>query len=302
MSEVGATGSGAGADVTALLEAAYADLSPQLKRAARYVLDAPDEVALHSMRSVAMRAGVQPSTMSRLVRHLEFETYAAFREPFRERLRRHPPRYAQRARQLQTRTEPSEAMGLLSEIIAADTNNIRQTFAETSRQDIAAAVETLAAARRIFAVGMRKCFPVAYYFHYACRMFGRPVELVQGAAGTFSDELRGMSADDVVLAVGFDPYTRETVQAVRDAVASGAKIIALTDSAVSPLATAAEHCFVVSNDGPSFFRSISAAMSIAQALVAFWVARGGEATIRSLAESERSLVSHEAYWHEEQSS
>ncbi|MCG8695886.1 MAG: MurR/RpiR family transcriptional regulator [Minwuiales bacterium] len=302
MPEVTASGSVAGADVTALLEAAYADLSPQLKRAARYVLDAPDEVALHSMRSVAMRAGVQPSTMSRLVRQLEFETYAAFREPFRERLRRHPPRYAQRARQLQTRSEPAEATGLLSEIVAADTNNIRQTFAETSRREIEAAVETLAAARRVFVVGMRKCFPVAYYFHYACRMFGRPVQLVQGAAGTFSDELRGIAADDVVIAIGFDPYTRETVQAVRDAVTARATVIAITDSAASPLGGPAQHCFVVCNDGPSFFRSLSAAISMAQTLVAFWVARGGDATIRSLAEAERSLVSHDAYWHEEPSS
>lgn len=199
-------------DVTSRLETAYAGLSPQLKRAARYVLDSPDEVALHSMRAIATRAGVQPSTMSRLVRQLDFQTYAEFREPFRERLRSRPPRYSERARHLQARAEREEAVGLLSEIIAADANNIRETYEGIGDAKIAAAAETLATARSVYVVGMRKCFPVAHYFHYACRMFHLPVRLVQGSAGTFADELREIEAPDALLAIGFDPYTRETVQ------------------------------------------------------------------------------------------
>ena len=45
-------------DLTERLEAYYPMLSPKLKLAARYVLDAPDDVALSSMRDVAARAGV----------------------------------------------------------------------------------------------------------------------------------------------------------------------------------------------------------------------------------------------------
>lgn len=288
----------ASSDVTSRLETAYAGLSPQLKRAARYVLDSPDDVALHSMRAIATRAGVQPSTMSRLVRQLDFQTYAEFREPFRERLRSRPPRYAARARHLQARAERKEAAGLLSEIIAADANNIRETYEGIGDAKIAAAAETLATARLVYVVGMRKCFPVAHYFHYACRMFHLPVRLVQGSAGTFADELRDVAAADALLAIGFDPYTRETVQATREALAAGAAVVAITDSAVSPLTVGAKHLFLVANHGPSFFRSLVAAMSLVQALVAFLVARSGRSAVRALAETERMLESHSAYWRE----
>ena len=41
-------------------------LSPQLRRAARYVVANPEEVAMHSLREVAQSAGVAPPTLSRL--------------------------------------------------------------------------------------------------------------------------------------------------------------------------------------------------------------------------------------------
>ena len=57
------------------LEDAFPGLSPQLRQAARFVLDRPEDVALHSMRQLASRAGVHPSTMVRLARAPDYPGY-----------------------------------------------------------------------------------------------------------------------------------------------------------------------------------------------------------------------------------
>jgi DNA-binding MurR/RpiR family transcriptional regulator len=44
-----------------LLEARFPTRSPQLQRAARYVLEHPEEIALNSMRTIAAKGGVTPS-------------------------------------------------------------------------------------------------------------------------------------------------------------------------------------------------------------------------------------------------
>ncbi len=284
------------ATVNEQIETAFARLSPQLQRAARYVLDAPDDVALNSMRTVAAHAAVHPSTMVRLAQRLEFPGYDAFREPFRERLRTHPAHYAERARSLLAREGDGAGQALYREIVRAGGDNVRRTFEGIDAEALEAAVETLARARRVFVVGMRKCYPVAFYFHYACRMFRDEVVLLNGWAATMGDELRGLREGDALLAVSFDPYTRETVAAVRHAELEGAAVVAITDSAVSPLARAARHALVVANTSPSFFRSLVAAMAVAEALVAFLVARGGEAAVDALGESERQLRALGAYW------
>jgi DNA-binding MurR/RpiR family transcriptional regulator len=145
---------------------------------------------------------------------------------------------------------------------------------------------------------MRKCYPVAFYFHYACRMFRDQVTLLSGWAGTLVDELRDLGPGDAMLAISFEPYTRETVTAVRHAAAAGAAVVAVTDSPVSPLARDADHVLLVANASPSFFRSLVGAMALAEALVAFLVARGGERTVAGLGQAERQLRAFGAYWHE----
>src|SRR5216684_254811 len=73
--------------VTRRLEGGYHSLPPQLRKAARYVVKAPTEIALYSLREVAARAEVGPTTLVRLAAQLGFASYNAFRETFREGLR-----------------------------------------------------------------------------------------------------------------------------------------------------------------------------------------------------------------------
>ncbi len=274
--------------VTERIQAEFPRLSPQLKRAARYVLDSPDEVALNSMRAVAKRADVHPSALVRLAKELGFKGYVALREPFRETLRRRPERYAERARNLQARGG-GELGELYRELIVAGNDNIAGTFADCSPQRLARLAATMEAAGHIYVVGMRKCLPVAFYIHYACRMFHPGVTLLGGFAGTLADELRELGPDDMLLAISFDPYTRETVRTARHAAALGATVVAITDSLLSPLAEVAAETLVVANASPSFFRSLVAAMALAEAIVAFLLARGGDQAIATLTQTEAQL-------------
>ena len=51
----------------------------QLKAAARYVLEHPQDVALLTMREQARQANLQPATMTRFAKHLGLEGYDALR-------------------------------------------------------------------------------------------------------------------------------------------------------------------------------------------------------------------------------
>jgi DNA-binding MurR/RpiR family transcriptional regulator len=285
--------------LTARLEEVFPSLSPQLRLAARYVLDAPDDIGLNSMRTVAAHAGVHPSTFVRLARELDFSGYAQFREPFRQRLRTHGDRYSDRARNLQARKikgDASETGSLLQEVLQTGDLNLQNTLSATSAEELSDLAVLLDSARRIYIVGMRKCYPVAYYLHYAFRMFQDNVVLVNGVAATVADDLRNLQKDDVLIAIGFDAYTRGTVRATRYAASVGASVVAITDSPVSPLAEGARQTFVVANDSPSFFRSLASAMALAEAIVAYLVAEGGDAAVEHLTRTERHLEEFGTYW------
>ena len=286
------------ADLCQHIADAFPRLSPQLQRAAHHVLHRPDDVALLSMRRIAADAGVHPSTMVRLAHVFDFEGYTRFREPFQQRLRVRPAGYLDRARDLQARSAEGEAPALLKEVLATHGANLRECFEANSADDFIACAEVLSKARRIYMVGLRGCFPVAFFFNYVYRMFRSNAVLLEGGAGTFADGLRGLGKGDVMFAVSIHPYSQATVMAVEYARKLGGTAVVLTDSLVSPLAKDADRVLIMRNDSPSFFHSIAPAFAVVEALVVLMVAQSGQSALKAIAESERQLENFDAYWHQ----
>ncbi len=290
------------AHLLAQMRAAFPSLSPQLRQAARFLLDRPDEVAFSSMRQLAAKAGVQPATMVRLAQRMGCAGYDEWREPFRDRLRRRPASYEPRARDLQARTGASgvsEGLArLVAEIIAADRDNLTVILEAIGAERLGAAAAKLAKARWLYVVGLRSQYPAAFYVHYACRMFRTSTSLLDAQGGTFADDLRGIGADDAMLVFSVLPYSRESVEAARFAAERGAAVVSVTDSTVAPVARLSACTLCVATDGPALFRSVVPTMAVAQVLVALLLAQGGQVALARVAESEAQLNRFDAYWPE----
>lgn len=274
----------------------FASLSPQLQRAARYVLDRPDDVALMSMRRLAAVADVHPSSMVRLAKAFGFDSYVGFRQVFQNRLRVRPQNYVRRARDLQARQGDDKAARLIEEMGAAAEAGLRDTLQRNGAERFSQAARAVSKARHVYVVGGRSSFLVAYYFEYALRMFRDGVSLLGGRGGTFGDSLRNIRDGDVMVCVGVEPYTVDTVRAVAYGREHGAQIIALTDSPVSPLVKGAEHVLLVQSSGPAVFGGVAPILAVAEILVALMVQDGGESTLKAIQDAERQLRDFDAYW------
>ncbi|MGB0682309.1 MAG: MurR/RpiR family transcriptional regulator [Magnetovibrionaceae bacterium] len=272
----------------------YGHLSPQLQLAARYVLDRPEDVGLMSMRKVAQAAGVQPATMVRFAQALGFEGYETFRQPFRERLR--PGGLTQRAKDVQRRSKTDKEPGLLEDVFDADVANLAATFEANDAARLSSAADRIANARKVYVLGLRSCYPVAFYFHYVYGLFREGLVLLDGQGGTFADSLRDIREGDLLLAVSFSPYTKLTVRAMAYARERGAECLAISDSRLSPFAEQADDVLVVRSESLSVFQSIAASMALVEALVTLLIGKGGRKALKSIEDSERHLADFGAYW------
>lgn len=77
-------------------------LTPETRKAARYVLEPPHEVGVSTVREIAEAANVKPNMFVRMARLARFEGYEHFREPFREAARQGHANFPDRARWLQS--------------------------------------------------------------------------------------------------------------------------------------------------------------------------------------------------------
>jgi DNA-binding MurR/RpiR family transcriptional regulator len=277
-----------------LLVDSFSRLTPELQKAAKFMLENPEEVGLNSMRTVAKKAGVKPATVTRLSKALGFNEYGELREPFRDRLRMNEPSFATGVEDVQRRGD--DAHDLLDELRRQEIENVESTLSEDNYAALTAAAETLHHCRRIYVLGLRGSHAPAFLFHYAYQLFQENSLLVDTAAGIFADQLRDVGQDDGLLVISFPPYTLLTIDAVGYAADAGAKIVAITDSIVSPAANSAAHTIIARNASASFYHSFAGALAATQALITLLVARAGGDAVQIAREAERQLSKISAYW------
>jgi DNA-binding MurR/RpiR family transcriptional regulator len=277
------------------MTAGFDGLSPQLKEAARWVIDHPADVALLTMREQARRAGIPPATLTRLAQRFKLKGYDEIRRLSAEAVRERPDSYRVRAEELLQRRDSEGDPALIQDIFSSLSRHLQELSKPVVVDRFRAAADIIAKSRRVFSLGLRSTFSVAYSFHYARALFGAESVLVDGPGGIATDALRTIGPADVLLAISVKPYTRQTLQAVRYADKRGARVIAVTDSEVSPLAMLARETLVVGTDTPSFFHTMAPAFAAIECLTALVAARRGSETLKSLAASEAQLEAFDTY-------
>ncbi len=259
--------------VDALLErigAEFNGLSKQLKLIARHVEQHRDHLGLEKIQDVAARSGVQPSAIVRFAKHFGFSGWTELQKVFRDGLSQQiAPSHNYQAR---IRDYIDHAQGRLTsadiaaEFIGGAIAGMRELQRGVHASTLDAAVELLAHAPSIWVAGARRSFPAASYLTYALQHADRPIHLVTGVGAMHEGQLRGLRAGDVMVAISYAPYAEETVLAARLACERGAKLIAITDSRMSPLNPEAAVTLFVSESSTFGFRSLTNTMALAQSL------------------------------------
>jgi DNA-binding MurR/RpiR family transcriptional regulator len=272
--------------------AEFDGFSPQIKVAARYLVEHPDDVALLTMREQARRAGVQPATMTRLAQGLGFSGYEEIRELYAAAIRAGSLGFSGGAgRQVAAQKQKGER-AVAAEMAAA----LGAALARLDLDALVAAAGCLARARRIFCLGLRASFPLAWTVGYLLGLLDDRAVLLDDAAGLSADRTRGAGDADALLVFGFSPYSRATVETARRLHGQGLAVVAVTDSPLSPLARIARHAVPVAVDAPAFFRPMTPALAAAEILAALVAGARGEAALADLARTEAHLSESRVHW------
>lgn len=252
------------------IRARYDNLSKRLKQVAQYVLDNSNSVVFDTVATISQRANVPPSTLIRFANAFGFSGFNEMKQIFRENLMEETANYTERLqlfRQLEPdQTQQESAVDILNIFSQANHQALQQLANKTSEQQIQQAVDILNNANNIFIIGLKRSFSIASYLDYAlhhldCRSF-----LINGLGGMFDEQLNLVKEGDVVIAISFSPYAKETVDIMHTTSKKGIKQIAITDSQISPLITFSDVSFVIKEAQVRGFRSQCATMTLVQTL------------------------------------
>lgn len=233
------------------------------KRIGRYILDHYDQAAFMTASKLGKLTEVSESTVVRFAAELGFDGYPAMQKALQEM-----------ARNRLTSTQRIQAAeniydrDMLSSVLQADIENLRQISMDEDRDTFQTAVEKIVHARHIYILGARSSTHLAGYLYFYMQMIFENVTLVQAsAAGEIFEQLFRSGEGDVMIAFSFPRYSKDTINAARFARSRGAEIIAITDQKQSPVAQLSSAALLAPSEMLSFIDSMTAPMSLINALL-----------------------------------
>ena len=251
-------------DFLGLLQQKEAEFSKGQKRISRYITESYDKAAFMTASKLGKTVGVSESTVVRFAVELGYDGYPSMQKAMQEMV-------LNRLTAVQRMGVANDRIGdqdVVSMVLNADADKLRQTAEVVSREDFRAAVQAILKAKRIYVVGVRSTSAMATFLGYYLNFMFNNVQLVttSGASEMF-EKLVGVDAQDVVIAFSFPRYSTSTLKGAQYCRSTGATVISITDSRLSPLGQNSDHVLVAKSDMLSIVDSLVAPLSLVNALI-----------------------------------
>jgi DNA-binding MurR/RpiR family transcriptional regulator len=239
-------------------------LSPKRQEIIRPVLENPRPFVLLSVRALAGRLGTDPATTVRIVQGLGFATY----KDFQRHLHDLSVAYATSLDTMKAaEREGSGPESLVRAALHRDMQNLQALSNSLDAKKVCALAKRLYEAPKVVLLGGDAATSLVHHLEYHLTMIGLPV-VSATTAGRVTHVVRNVARKDLTIGISFRRGLRQTVEGLQAAKRNGSYAIAITDTFVSPLARAADECFIASVETPSFGASYVAPMALLDAIVA----------------------------------
>ena len=261
--------------ITERIEMSYASFSKGQKRIANAILNNYEKTAYMTAAKLGAFCEVSESTVVRFATQIGYGGYPEMQHAIRELLRTK----LTSSQRITVTNEHMEDGDILSSVLSADIAKIKYTLENTDRALFEDAVRALLSARRIYIFGSRSSAMLSQFLSYNLELIFDNVKRVDfSASAEVFEKLFSIGEGDVLFVSSFPRYSKTAIDVARYARDKRATVIALTDSAASPLAAYTDLLLTAQSDMASFVDSLTAPLSIINALLAK-IAKAREAEI-----------------------
>lgn len=234
------------------------------KRIAAYILSDYDKAAFMTASKLGGLAGVSESTVVRFAALLGFDGYPAMQKALQDMVRSK----LTSIQRIRTSNDRLFSADVVASVLQMDMDKIRLAIEEVDRTAFSTVVDKLIAARHIYILGVRSSSFLAGYLHFYFHLIFENVTLVtSNSAGDILESILRIGPGDLLVGISFPRYSQSTVKGVQFAHDRGADVVAVTDSAVSPLYPLASAVLLARSDMISFVDSLVAPFSLLNALI-----------------------------------
>lgn len=231
---------------------------------ARYIMEHYDTAAFMTASKLGKVVGVSESTVVRFAVEIGYSGYPELQQAMQEMIRNR----LTSVQRLEHTAAGYKIEDLLDATLDQDIDIIKRTKEVLSHEQFYAAADAVTKARKIYILGAGSSLALATFLHhYMDLITGEAVLINATSEAQILQQMVNLTEEDAVIGISFLRYSKKAVTAIKYAADRGAATIAITDSPLAPIATAAKYTLQARSDMVSFVDSLVAPLSVINALI-----------------------------------
>ncbi len=251
-------------DILTIMQNKMPTFSKGHKKIAQYIIDHYEKASYMTASKLGSVVGVSESTVVRFATEIGLNGYPELQGELQEIIRNK----LTAVQRMEVTTEQIGEGDVLNKVLNSDIDKIRKTLDSTSQEDFTNAVDSLVSAKNIYILGVRSSSALARFLSfYFTHIFESVILVETTSASEMFEKIMRIQKGDVLIGISFPRYSKRTVKAFSYSKECGAKTIAITDSALSPIAEKADVALFARSDMASFVDSLVAPLSLINALI-----------------------------------
>jgi DNA-binding MurR/RpiR family transcriptional regulator len=250
-------------DLMRLIQGKFIRLSKGQKLIAEYILKYYDKAAFMTAAKLGTSVGVSESTVVRFAIELGFSGYPKLQKALQELIKNK----LTTVQRLELKNDYFSDGDALKGVLKADIENIRATLEKINQNTFQDVVKNIFEAKRIYIIGLRSSTAIAEFLGFYLNIILQNVKTVSYGISDVFEQMINVGDGDLVIGIGFPRYAAKTIDALKFSQDRGAKVVALTDSLLSPLAAQADYTLIAQSNMASFVDSLVAPLSVVNALI-----------------------------------
>ena len=250
-------------DLMKLIQIKFPRLSKGQKLIADFILKNYDKAAFMTAAKLGDSVGVSESTVVRFAIELGFSGYPKLQKALQELIKNK----LTSVQRLELSNDYACEENVLRGVLKSDIENLRATLEKINLENFNSVIDEIFKAKTVYIVGLRSSSAIAEFLGFYLRLIIKDVRVVAHNISNIFEQMINCDEGDLVIGIGFPRYALRTINGLEFAKERKAKVVAITDSNVSPLATVADYALIAQSNMASFVDSLVAPLSVINALI-----------------------------------
>ncbi len=278
-------------DLMRTIQVKFPRLSKGQKLIAEYILKHYDKAAFMTAAKLGVSVGVSESTVVRFANELGFSGYPKLQKSLQELIKNK----LTTVQRIELSNDFMSEESALKGVLKSDMENIRATLEKINHKTFEDVVNNIFSAEKIYIIGLRSSTALSEFLGFYLNLILDNVHVVGYGISDIFEQMINVSEKDLVIGIGFPRYAARTIESLAFAQSRGAKVTAITDSLLSPLAARADYTLIAQSNMASFVDSLVSPLSVINALIIAVGLREKEKISKTFADLEGIWQEYQVY-------